>query len=287
MADRIVGYEFLRESLNLPAFAPETTARAGGVTRKKTFGDSLVAVPVHVAPASDDPLEHLLFALKHEPLNLQIAILALQKIPAKALARVFIAKPRGWYARQACYLWELANGKSLSDLPAAGGPCGLLFSPDKFLTAASTRSSRWRIDFNGIGSPRYCVTVRRTPTLDALPGSDILGRVLAFVDGTECVEFGLHMAQEALDRDLQNESAFLQRFDRAYRAVNDAVDMNNDDLVLMVRSVLQNDGALSNNRRKQLVAKGHPPALLDRAMAALTECLADEGDSPPAPVARA
>ncbi len=56
MAYRIVGYEFLRDSLSLSAFAPEVTARAGGVTRKNTFGDSILAVSVHVAPASDDPL---------------------------------------------------------------------------------------------------------------------------------------------------------------------------------------------------------------------------------------
>jgi hypothetical protein len=98
--------------------------------------------------------------------------------------------------------------------------------------------------------------------------------IYRYWDGTECVEFGLRMAQEALDRDLQDESAFLQSFDRAYRAVNDAVDMNNDDLVHLIRSVLQNQGVLSNNRRKQLIAKGHLPAIVDRAMAVLTECLA-------------
>ena len=90
-----------------------------------------------------------------------------------------------------------------------------------------------------------------------------------------------------LDLDLQNESVFLQRFDQAYRAVNDAVDMNNDDLVLMIRSVLQNNGVLSNNRRKLLIGKGHPTAIIDKAMAVLTECLADNDEAPPAPVPRA
>ena len=94
------------------------------------------------------------------------------------------------------------------------------------------------------------------------------------------------MAQEALDRDVQNESAFLQSFDQAYRAVNDAVDMNNDDLVLLIRGVLQNKGVLSNHRRKQLIAKGHPPAIIDQAMAVLTACFAVDDEAQPAPVAR-
>ena len=123
--------------------------------------------------------------------------------------------------------------------------------------------------------------------IDELVKAEFTGapEIYRYWDGTECVEFGLRMAQEALDRDLQNESVFLQRFDQAYRAVNDAVDMNNDDLVLMIRSVLQNNGVLSNNRRKQLIGKGHPTAIIDKAMAVLTECLADDDEARPAPVA--
>lgn len=41
--------------------------------------------------------------------------------------------------------------------------------------------------------------------------------------------------------------------------------MNNNDLVLLVRACLQNNGKLSSHRRKQLVAKGHPAALLEEA----------------------
>lgn len=63
---------------------------------------------------------------------------------------------------------------------------------------------------------------------------------------------------EALEHNLRDESTFLHRFDRVYQAVNDAVDMNNNDLVLLVRACLPNAGKLSANRAKQLIAKGHP-----------------------------
>jgi hypothetical protein len=49
--------------------------------------------------------------------------------------------------------------------------------------------------------------------------------------------------------------------------------------------LLQNNGVLSNNRRKQLIGKGHPTAIIDKAMAVLTECLADADEARPAPVA--
>ena len=46
--------------------------------------------------------------------------------------------------------------------------------------------------------------------------------------------------------------------------------MNNNDLMLLVRACLQNAGQLSIHRRKQLIAKGHPAAVLDLAQQAVT-----------------
>jgi hypothetical protein len=60
-----VGYEFLRETLELGAFEFERPALLKPVTRIEP-ADTFLAVPKHVAPDSADPLEHTLFALKHE-----------------------------------------------------------------------------------------------------------------------------------------------------------------------------------------------------------------------------
>ncbi len=49
-----VGYEFLRESLELHAFGPSRPARVGPVTRLQVAGNTL-AVPRHVAPENDSP----------------------------------------------------------------------------------------------------------------------------------------------------------------------------------------------------------------------------------------
>ena len=99
--------------------------------------------------------------------------------------------------------------------------------------------------------------------------------IYRYWDATACVEFGLQMAQEALDHDLQDESDFLRKFDLTYRAVNDAIDMNNNDLVFLVRSCLQNGAVLSKGRKKQLVARGHSATLLDEAEHIIQEALSD------------
>ena len=48
------------------------------------------------------------------------------------------------------------------------------------------------------------------------------------------------------------------------------MDMNGNDLALLVRFAVQNDGQLSNNRVKQFIAKGHSQPLLDLAQQAIS-----------------
>ena len=491
MRGKLIGYEFLKDLLRTSAFPLNRPARGSSVSKVTTMTDSL-AVPLTVAPTGNAPLEHLLFALKHEGLQLQAAILALKKTDPNEVGQAFAKSPSSAYLRQICFLWELANGMLLDGFPAATGPYTLLFDPEKFVTGPAKRDARWRVDFNGLGSNRFCPTVRRTPEIQALLDKKILtsaaefistvdktvldralrwaylsetqgsyaienetptsskaeafaallarahapecvteeylvalqnltvsnpldkamqfrpnqnwlrnalpgalgvtylppppylmmslmdqvmdlanstnngidplilgslvsfgfafahpfmdgnGRLSRFLfhkvvcghgllpnglvlpvsvamkrhedrylqvlqtfskparalwqvtaiddvridavfkgdpdiyrfwDATDCVAFGLQMASDALDHDLRDESAFLHRFDVVYTAVNDAIDMNNNDLVLLVRSCLQNEGKLSNNRQKQFIAKGHPAVLLEQAQQVVTVTL--------------
>jgi len=460
------------------------------------MADSL-GIPLGVAPTSNAPVDHLHFALKHEGLQLQAAILALKKIDRHEVGKAFAKSPSSMYWRQIGFLWEMANNEVMTGLPVAAGPYTPLFDPQQFVTGSSTRDARWRVDFNGLGTTRYCPTVRRTPEIQLLldkniigsanefiagldkavldravrwaylsetqgsyaienesPGSSkteafaallarahaperiteeylvalqnlvvsnpldkavqfrtaqnwlrnalpgalgvtylppapdlmmslmdqimalanhpgrgidplILGALVSFGfvfvhpfmdgngrlsrflfhqvvcgqgllpnglvlpvsvamkrheqqylevlqafskpirglwqvttiddlqidavfkgdpdiyrfwDATDCVAFGLQMASAALDHDLRHESAYLQQFDAIYQAVNDAVDMNNNDLVLLVRTCLQNGGKLSNHRLKQLIAKGHPVGLLERAQQVVAATLDRTGN---------
>ena len=120
MTGTLVGYEFLRERLTTGAFPLARPAAIFPVTKVTAMADYL-QVPGQVAPATDAPLEHLLFALKHEGLEMQAAVLALQRISGTDVGSTFLQSPSSAYLRQVCYLWELANGKELEGLPAAQG----------------------------------------------------------------------------------------------------------------------------------------------------------------------
>jgi hypothetical protein len=175
----VVGYEFLRQHLALRALPPARPALVKPVTRvEPTHG--FLAIPRHVAPAGKDPVEHTLFALKHEGTNLQILAEALPKIGPAGLLAELRRIPTGGYIRLACYLWEHFAQGQLTDLPEIAGATVEVFDPKRFITGAPRRDARWRVAFNGLGSLAYCASVDRTAFIEQAMRSDILARAKAF-----------------------------------------------------------------------------------------------------------
>lgn len=175
-----IGYAYLVQKLGLSAFEPARTASIAPVTRVTTTADALL-VPSHVAPKSSQPLEHILFALKHEGINLPILAQSLRRILDATILDAVKATPSGSYIRIAGFLWEAFNHRKLANLPAIAGPTVDLFDPRHYLTGPTRRSARWRVNFNGLGTIKYCATVERTENIETLLGLDILARTEAFL----------------------------------------------------------------------------------------------------------
>lgn len=179
-----IGYAFLRDALGLSAFPPGRPARIRPVTRIEEMADHL-AVPARIAPANDDPLAHLLFALKHEGVELAILMESLRQLPAERMREEITRTPGGAYIRIACYLWEQSTGRMLDDLPAITGRAVPLFPPDRYVAGPAVRSQRWRVDDNRLGGPGYCATVRRTPAIAAGIESDLVGQANRYADSLD------------------------------------------------------------------------------------------------------
>ena len=175
-----VGYEKLRQQFGLAAFDIEWPTKVMPVTRIEQTPQG-IWVPKSTAPATDDPLDHLLFALKHEGINMPIIVQAVSRISPERLLGEIRATPNGSNIRKACYLWETYTGKSLDDIPSIGGQVADLFDTAKYVTTAGVRNAKWRVRFNGLGSPAYCPTVERTPTINALIDAEILAQANAFI----------------------------------------------------------------------------------------------------------
>ena len=180
-----IGYSFLRDHWRLPVFPITQPARTAPVTRVTPEPDGLL-VPIGVAPKSESPLDHVLFALKYEGVNLPILLGAMPHISADSLQDALCGKPNSAYLRITAYLWEHATGHRLTDVPEITAPTVPLFDPERYITSCvSQKDSRWRIAFNGLGGLDYCVTVRRTEAIQHLLEEDILGQVRSFFENTD------------------------------------------------------------------------------------------------------
>ena len=75
-----------------------------------------------------------------------------------------------------------------------------------------------------------------------------------FWDATECVEFLLLMAEQALEKDLREETRFLVGYDEALKEVEQRFDIRANALATLLLGAFQNNGVISKNRRKQFDA---------------------------------
>ncbi len=177
-----IGYAWLAEQPDLKAPMPTQYAEVRSVSRKELVG-VCIAVPASMAPASDNLLEHILFALKHEGINLTILAQALPLLPELAMRTAYDASPTSQFLRKACYLWEHFTGQPIQrQYNALRSNYVPLFDPKDYLTTTGSRDTRWRILFNGLGSLDYCATVRRTSELMDLLDKDLLQQAADFTD---------------------------------------------------------------------------------------------------------
>lgn len=176
----MIGYEFLLSKIAKPMMPLERPARIAPVTRIEPRADVL-AIPQHVAPTETDILSHVLFALKHEEINIPILHEALSLVPPEEMLAALLGQPASGYVRQACFFWEKATNRSLPGDPNnMGGNYVDVFDSQIYYTGQIwERSQRYRINFNGIGPYEYCPVVLRDAALEA-EGNEILERLRAW-----------------------------------------------------------------------------------------------------------
>ncbi len=121
----------------------------------------------------DEITDHLLFALRHEPIDLLILKRALELIPAEQIKAAVESTPTGALTRRAWFFYETLTERKL-DLPDARSTAAVdALDPKTYFTATPTLSKRHRVRDNLLGSGSYCPTIRRTETI-----ADFLSRGL-------------------------------------------------------------------------------------------------------------
>ena len=243
----LIGYEYVRRQLKLAVLPPKRPARVTPVTRIEPMIDH-IAVPASVAPDNEDPLSHLMFALKHEGVNLGILMAAFRQVPADDVVAQLRRTPSGSYARLAGYLWEQANNAELTGVETIAGASVNVFDPKRYITGPIQRDSRWRVNFNGLGSIHYCATVERTPAINAGIASDLLGRANRYAAGLETLLRDralawayLHETQDsfAIERELPNEGR-ARAFVALLQQAHERLPLDEDYLVGLQQATINN-----------------------------------------------
>lgn len=108
---------------------------------------------------------HLIFALRHEDIDLSILKQIFEKAPKAEIEAVVRASPTSIPARRAWYLYELLMGRRLSVDDATNVAAIDLLDPEAYFTGKPRLSKRHRVRDNLLGVGRFCPTIRRTKTL--------------------------------------------------------------------------------------------------------------------------
>ena len=130
----------------------------------------------------DTLADHLIFAFRHETLDLLILKHIFDAVPGDAVAELVRAAPTGVPARRIWYFYEWLTGKTLN-LPDAQSVAAIdLLDPTVYFTSKPRLSKRHRVRDNLLGTLRFCPMMRRTKALE-----DFIDRKL---DQTACETVG-------------------------------------------------------------------------------------------------
>jgi|GEM_PF-87803 len=162
-----IGLHWLIEELGLDVVLPAVRSEAVRGARKTriTDGSALEQYPLSYAPK--DLFGHLRFAMRYEPIDLNVLAALFGKIDRKELEAWINSEPVGRYPRRAWYLYEFLTGATLDvpEVPPTGNV--LLLDPTLHITASGVRVRRQRIIDNLLGNRAYCPMIRRTERLSA------------------------------------------------------------------------------------------------------------------------
>lgn len=89
-------------------------------------------------------------------------------------------------------------------------------------------------------------------------GADVWFR---YMDLTDAAVFTLDMAEASLDTHMRQEIEFLGLFDRVKQHIDARHDLRGSDLATLIVTTFQNDGTLSNNRRKRYADRVQPQVM--------------------------
>lgn len=238
MAFHPVGNQWLKQHLGLAYH--RLTHRSFIGTRNKTEvnldGTIDETYGPKYAPKEDSLAAHIEFSLKYDDLNLDFLAAVFYRTEQNELIDFISGNPTGRYTRKMGFLYEWLTGKRLAMMTEATGNYVDLLDSSKYITGATKRNSRWKINDNLLGVPQFCPIVRRTPALAELLSIDIKAQLEQLKAGYPPEVFNratqyLYRKETKSSYEIENEKPSPDRMNRFIAILHDAGKQPTDQLL--------------------------------------------------------
>ena len=255
MESKIVGNLWLREHFNLKKYRLTHQSYIGRTEKMElnAQGEVYQVYGKKYAPDTDTVFSHLTFALKYDDLDLSFLKAVFKRINQQEIIDFISASPSGKHVRKIGFLYEFLCGTLELLTPITGNYIDLL-DETEYITGSITKSNRWKINNNLLGSASFCPIIRKTPILNQLLRTDTRIQQINYTLHTNgSLKVTNPEEIEAYYRypDLTAQGLeFIQHYDELKLELQNIVDMPDKHINLMITFLHQNKGAFPNRRRK-------------------------------------
>jgi hypothetical protein len=126
----------------------------------------------------NNPVNHIIFGLKFDYLNLHLLKSVFNCIPEKAILDFIMSSPTGIYTRKIGFLYEFLMSKSLNlDFVINGNYVDLL-DKKKYIVGKTVKNSKWKVNDNLLGTQEFCPIIRKTTEIEAFQNIDISAQIM-------------------------------------------------------------------------------------------------------------
>lgn len=243
-----VGYPHLVDMLGLRIASPVEPCTIDARVHALVRTDQGLRVPITMAIADDDLLGHLVFALKHQGVQLELIQAAAKRIDPQRIQAALDTNPNGKYLRQTGFLVEAFTSCKFSVKPSVTAYTPL-FDPKRYITGPSRRNAKYRVDQNGLGDLQFCPTVRRTAALAKLLERDLFADLAKFVQhvgGSRNLDRTLgwaYLSETRSSFDIEGEAPSedrARRFVQLLHTAHDAQDLTEEHLSALQSGIVAN-----------------------------------------------
>lgn len=171
----LAGYSALIGGFNLDVPLPHTLS---GISPRNTRRreENWAIYPDASWPGSR-PVDHLVFALKYEGIDLLVLKKVFGAMDARDLVEAIAARPTSAYLRRICFFYEWLTERRLPVADTvAGAYANAVDTSLQYGTATPANDRRFRVRNNLPGTAAFCPLVHRTRALERYIESDIASR---------------------------------------------------------------------------------------------------------------